>query len=166
MTANINCLVHVGAVELRNAISQQYSLDLPATLLFDYPTLSSVANYLSKHMARVEETETFVTMDAPLAPLAEAISTSTEVLALSSRHPGPSLGTQGFTHSIAVSADLQSPVPPCRWDIDATYSPNMTASRLTVTTRFGAFCNGVELFDSSCFLLSNAEATAMDPQTR
>ena len=157
---------HVGAVELRNAISQHYNLDLPATLLFDYPTISSVANYLSKHMTRVMETENVVTLHAPLAPLAETLSTSTEVLTLSSRHPGPSLGVEGFTHSIAVSADLQSPVPLSRWDIDAIYTPNVVPSRLTVTTRFGAFCNGVELFDSSCFMLSNAEATAMDPQTR
>jgi acyl carrier protein len=34
------------AVELRNALSANLKIDLPATLLFDYPTLVGLSNYL------------------------------------------------------------------------------------------------------------------------
>lgn len=38
------------AVELRNALSHSVKSPLPATLLFDYPTLEALANYLSKEI--------------------------------------------------------------------------------------------------------------------
>lgn len=37
----------LGAVELRNALSSKYSLDLPASLLFDYPNVASLSSYLA-----------------------------------------------------------------------------------------------------------------------
>ncbi len=36
----------LGAVELRNAISAEFGTDLPATAIFDYPTLSALADHL------------------------------------------------------------------------------------------------------------------------
>ena len=35
-----------GAVELRNSLMQRYSLELPSTVTFDYPTVPALANYL------------------------------------------------------------------------------------------------------------------------
>ena len=37
----------LGAVELRNALASRFSLDLPATLTFDYPSISALAGYLA-----------------------------------------------------------------------------------------------------------------------
>ena len=37
----------LGAVELRNLLAAQLHTDLPSTLLFDYPTLSSLAQHLT-----------------------------------------------------------------------------------------------------------------------
>jgi acyl carrier protein len=42
------------AVELRNALSTNLSIELPATLLFDYPTLVGLANYLSPRLIAQE----------------------------------------------------------------------------------------------------------------
>ena len=36
----------LGAVELRNALSSRLAVDLPATLILDYPTISSLAEHL------------------------------------------------------------------------------------------------------------------------
>ena len=40
----------LGAVELRNAISGHFQLDVPATLTFDYPSLASMAGFLAPQL--------------------------------------------------------------------------------------------------------------------
>lgn len=41
----------MGAVELRNAIASKYSIVVPATLAFDYPTASSLTEYVTAHQS-------------------------------------------------------------------------------------------------------------------
>jgi len=36
----------LGAVELRNALSQQFELDLPATFTFDYPSVRAMSGFI------------------------------------------------------------------------------------------------------------------------
>lgn len=38
----------LGIVEMRNALNQHFSLELPATLLFDFPTISQLAKHVYK----------------------------------------------------------------------------------------------------------------------
>ena len=42
------------AVELRNALGASLKCSLPATLLFDYPTLDALVDFLSKELWPVE----------------------------------------------------------------------------------------------------------------
>eukprot|EP00959_Pyramimonas_sp_CCMP1952_P001562 32072-Pyramimonas_sp.AAC.1 len=44
----------LGGVELRNALSKQVGVDLPTTLVFDYPSVAAVASYLASHVAAVD----------------------------------------------------------------------------------------------------------------
>ena len=63
-------------------------------------------------------------------------------------------------------ADLQRVVPLARWDIDLAYEPSNVTGRMTMYTRFGAFCTDVADFDAAAFRTPTAEAAAMDPQQR
>ena len=40
----------LGAVELRNSLAARSGLDLPATLMFDYPSISGLADYLASKL--------------------------------------------------------------------------------------------------------------------
>jgi hypothetical protein len=42
------------AVELRNAIARTVGSSLPASLLFDYPTVETIAAYLSREVLHLE----------------------------------------------------------------------------------------------------------------
>ena len=37
----------LGAIELRTALSSSFGLDLPATVIFDHPTIAALTSYIS-----------------------------------------------------------------------------------------------------------------------
>ena len=51
MAAGLDSLA---AVELRNTLSSKYGLDLPASLLFDYPTIASLSSFIVASMQPAE----------------------------------------------------------------------------------------------------------------
>jgi acyl carrier protein len=64
------------AVELRNALSRSIGQSLPATLLFDYPSLDQLVSYLMKSLKLVPQpasapVETRVTANAVVAALSD-----------------------------------------------------------------------------------------------
>lgn len=40
----------IGAVELRNAVSESFGIELPATVTFDYPSLEALASFIMNKM--------------------------------------------------------------------------------------------------------------------
>ena len=42
----------IGAVELRNAVSAKFGVELPATVTFDYPSAGALAQFVIQHMTR------------------------------------------------------------------------------------------------------------------
>ena len=57
-------------------------------------------------------------------------------------------------------------VPLERWNIDLAYEPGQGTGRMSMYTRFGAFCSGIADFDAAAMRIPQAEAAAMDPQQR
>ena len=45
----------LGAVELRNTLSQQFEVQLPATFTFDYPTVSAMAGYINSLLGEFQD---------------------------------------------------------------------------------------------------------------
>ena len=42
-------------MELRNALSARYNLDLPSTVIFDYPTVAALAAFIAGKLAAAEQ---------------------------------------------------------------------------------------------------------------
>lgn len=64
-----------GSVELRNAVSARFGVELPATITFDYPTAEALAGFLAERLApagqqaqQPRHAESEISSDAPLAP--------------------------------------------------------------------------------------------------
>lgn len=42
----------LGAIDLRNALAAQFSLELPPTVTFDYPTIPSLAHFIASRISQ------------------------------------------------------------------------------------------------------------------
>ena len=118
-----------GAVELRNSLAAQFSVELPPSLALDFPTVSAIAAHISglisMHVSSDEEylaESSFVSTPVPLTAsrsiggllqLAAAENTETGVPAvaivgMSARFPGGVRDPAGFWAAISACADLPS----------------------------------------------------------
>ena len=44
----------LGTVELRNALNARFALDMPATLVFDHPTIASLAQHVARELQGID----------------------------------------------------------------------------------------------------------------
>lgn len=87
------------------------------------------------------------------------------VVGLGCRFPGGADGPEAFWRLLVEGVDAVGEVPRERWDAGALYDADADAPG-AVATRFGAFLDGLDLFDASFFGVSPREAARMDPQQR
>jgi len=87
------------------------------------------------------------------------------VVGIGCRFPGNVTGPASFWQLLVDGVDTISEVPANRWDADAFYDPDPSASG-RMTTKWGGFVPDVDAFDADFFGITPREAVAMDPQHR
>jgi acyl carrier protein len=157
MAAGLDSL---GAVELRNALQGRLGLELPSTLVFDYPSVNAMAGYIAGKLQPLAAPTALVPVPAALrggtlgaadGPGARALA----VCSLVTRSPQRAL-RRGL-----AAVDAARVVPLGRWDL-----VEQEASLGAAPIRFSHFLQGVDLFDPGAFGVSENEAAVMDPQQR
>jgi len=146
----------LSAVELADRISKAVGRDLPSTLVFDYPSVTAIADYvysiLSPSLSAVDI----------LHQLSSGSSTDRSIqdiqLQFSDRTPQL---TQASGSTTGSCMDSISTVMYSRWDLDGHLT-----TKSSLPARFGGFIDGVEDFDAATFSITPAEALLMDPQQR
>ncbi|WP_432015776.1 beta-ketoacyl synthase N-terminal-like domain-containing protein, partial [Streptomyces cucumeris] len=152
----------LGAVELRNRLTQNGGVRLPATLIFDHPTPAAVTRLLLTEVGQAAQTLPAIrprrTARADDEPLA--------IVGMSCRYPGGVTSPEELWELVAEGRDAISGLPTDRgWDLERLYDPDPDHEG-TVYTRGGGFLQGPDRFDAEFFNISPHEATAMDPQQR
>ncbi|MFI6960121.1 SDR family NAD(P)-dependent oxidoreductase, partial [Nocardia sp. NPDC050408] len=149
----------ITAVEFRNALKAVTGLQLPATLVFDYPTPQALAQHLADEFAGtsrdIEVIASRAVDDDPIA-----------VVAMACRYPGGVASPEDLWSLVVSGADTTGDLPMDRgWDIDGIYDPEPGKAGKTYTRR-GGFLYSAADFDAEFFGISPNEATMMDPQQR
>ncbi|HET8590766.1 MAG TPA: SDR family NAD(P)-dependent oxidoreductase, partial [Nakamurella sp.] len=148
------------AVQLRNQLTVVSGLRLPATLAFDHPTPSKVAEYVRGLL--LPDT---ARRDAEV-PVAVKAGDPVAVVGMGCRFPGGVDSPGGLWDLVASGSAGISEFPEDRgWDVEGLFDPDPNARGKTYV-RVGGFVDDVAGFDAAFFGISPREAVAMDPQQR
>ncbi|MFL6123590.1 SDR family NAD(P)-dependent oxidoreductase [Actinophytocola sp.] len=147
----------MSAVRLRNRLCAVTGLDLPTTLVFDYPTPDTLVEHLLRELGVTERTATTATaavrLDEPIA-----------IVGMGCRFPCGVASPEELWRLVADGVDAIAEFPTDRgWDLAALFAGDGPG---TVSARAGGFLYDAADFDAEFFGISPREALAMDPQQR
>ncbi|HET8839891.1 MAG TPA: beta-ketoacyl synthase N-terminal-like domain-containing protein, partial [Ktedonobacteraceae bacterium] len=148
------------AVVLSGELGEWLGRELSPTLVFDYPCIAMLAEYLTQGQ----------TANAGMEKRAEAERVDDEgeaiaIIGMGCRFPGNADTPERFWQLLREGFDAISEVPADRWDIDAFYHPDPDAPG-KMYTRSGGFLADLDQFDAAFFGISPREAIKMHPHQR
>lgn len=137
------------AVAIAGELEERLGVPLPATLVYEHPTIARLAAALTGDATATTPRErSGAVPDEPVA-----------VVGLGCRFPGGIDGPASYWDFLIDRGDAIGEVPDGRWDA-------FDDGSLSDVTRFGGFLGDIAGFDSRFFGITGDEADLMDPQQR
>ncbi|MFC9271033.1 type I polyketide synthase [Streptomyces zhihengii] len=142
------------AVELRDLLVARTGLQLPTTLVFDYPMPLALVQYLTGQLLGEADRSPVTTTPTPTrADTREPLA----IVGMACRYPGGVTSPESLWRLVVDGEDGIAPFPTDRgW-------PSAASGRIV---QLGGFVDDVAGFDAGLFGISPREALAMDPQQR
>ncbi|MEU5306544.1 type I polyketide synthase [Streptomyces noursei] len=148
------------AVDLRNQLTAETGLTLPATLVFDHPNPAALAAHLRAQLLG-EASDSAAPVAAPVALGAD--DDAIVIVGMACRYPGGVTSPEDLWQLVGDEVDAVGDFPTDRgWDLAALAGDGPGRS----ATAQGGFLYDATDFDPGLFGISPREALVMDPQQR
>lgn len=152
------------AVTLSGDLEDWLTHRLSPTILWEYPTIETMARYLAELDAGGNGKSQTVESPLPAKPGPDSSSEPIAIVGIGCRFPGASSPNE-FWELLCAGRETIRDVPSDRWDNESLYHPD-PATPGKMYTRRGGFLDAIDQFDASFFGVSPREAARMDPQQR
>ncbi|MET9554119.1 type I polyketide synthase [Streptomyces sp. NPDC006645] len=148
------------AIELRNGLGTATGLRLPATLVFDHPTPTTLAEHLLATLSGAADAAVVT------APSGAEQDEPVAIVGLACRFPGGVSSPDDLWRMLTEAADGIGEFPADRgWDVEGLYDPERRRPN-TSYVREGGFLYDAGDFDPAFFGVAPKEAPMIDPQQR
>jgi acyl carrier protein len=153
----------ISSLEVRELLQHRFSLSLPATIVYDYPSILQISDYIWDLLSSNKPV-----LEMHYEAVTHAHSNLVGIIA--GTEFGPNIRHAKWTSTSIPSEFLKSDdlcrvVPFSRWDIDQFHSTNSHA-RYESSLKFGCWLENPELFDRVLMRMSEQESLGLDPQCR
>ncbi|XP_665783.1 hypothetical protein [Cryptosporidium hominis TU502] len=151
----------LSAVELRNTLTSKFEVNLPPTIIIDYPTISELCKYIEMVIGNKNVKE----FDNTNIIHSNFKKSDIFISGIGIRVPGDASSVFKFWKNMISLVTCISEIPYERWDVDKLFG-NYNDKNATYYTRKGGFISIVDIFDYSKYQISKEEAIQMDPNQR
>lgn len=147
----------LGATGLLTELAAMLGRVLPPTLVWEYPTIESLAKHLTTGGGSAS---TVAEARGPRVGFEEPIA----IVGMACRFP-QAPNVVAYWRLLREGIDAIAETPKDRWDLHSLYDPDLSVPG-KMSTRWGGFLDQVDQFDPQFFGISPREAIQMDPQQR
>ena len=153
----------LGTTELAANLQATFDVELPSTIVFNYPTIADLSNYLHDILAPEQDQSAQKEMTLLSA---RNDSAGLSIVGMSSRFPGGASSSSEYWKLLCEGRETSSNVPFSRWDVYSLAANSKLTEKEKIQIMCGSFVDDMEYFDSSSFGISKAEALSMSPFQR
>jgi|GEM_PF-1652546 Polyketide synthase modules and related proteins len=144
--------------ELVNALNKKLNIRITPTIVYEYPTITQLAKYLSSTGVEEHGTQNVQQKQhSTYEPIA--------IVGMSGIFPGGAANPEELWELLTKGTDTVVEIPESRWDNDDFYSEQQDALGKT-NTKYASLIDGIDMFDAEFFGISPREAASLDPQQR
>lgn len=157
------------AVDFKFIIEDALDCSLRTTLLFDYPRLDTLTDYLIEDILKLDTSKTEQNLsnykeNGKLKDTKKEDIEKIAIVGMACRMPGGAMNPEDFWELQINNINAIEVVPKSRWDVDKYYSAERKPG--TVSNKYGGFMKNIDSFDPQFFGISPKETIEVDPQQR
>ncbi len=149
------------AEQIKNRLQIDLGHTLSVTLVFDYPTIGKLADYLLRDILKLDDAAQR-TRRTKRRDLTEPIA----IIGIGCRFPGGANTPEGYWQLLINGVDAIQDVPASRWNANDYFDSDPAALGKMYVKAGGFLSQPVDEFEPLFFGISPREAASMDPQQR